>query len=154
MFCWHVKKQRGRCYGSRNLTLNEDFSKFTGDRLLPAVMIWGKDRALDKVAEPKAVKPGKARAPILVCMLRTSWNDRDAIFVGFRPVLPPLTMVSMDIGSFVMEADGTKMGHDLGVQDYESLRIAKGSRFLASHPGRPALEHLPDQQQSAQHPYC
>ncbi|MEK7720468.1 MAG: heparinase II/III family protein, partial [Bacteroidota bacterium] len=99
---------------------NEDFSKFTGDRLLPAVMIWGKDLPLDKVAEPKAVAwKGQGANP--VCMLRTSWNDRNAIFVGFKAGSASFNHGHMDIGSFVMEADGTRWATDFGMQDYESL---------------------------------
>jgi hypothetical protein len=97
-----------------------DYQKFTDDRLLPAVMIWGKDLPLDKVTEPKSMFwKGQGANP--VCMMRTSWSDRNAIFVGFKLGSSSVNHGHMDIGSFVMEADGTRWATDFGMQDYESL---------------------------------
>ncbi|MCL4481217.1 MAG: heparinase II/III family protein [Bacteroidetes bacterium] len=98
----------------------DKFSKFTDDRLLPAVMIWGKDLPLDKVVEPKATFwKGQGANP--VCLMRTSWSDRNAIFLGFKAGSASVNHGHMDIGSFVMEADGTRWASDFGMQDYESL---------------------------------
>ena len=97
-----------------------DFSKFTDERLLPAMMIWGKDLPLDKVTEPKA-KFWKGQGANPVCMMRTSWNDRTAIFLGMKLGSSSVNHGHMDIGSFVMEADGTRWASDFGMQDYESL---------------------------------
>ena len=97
-----------------------DFSKFTDERLLPAVMIWGKDLPLDKVTEPKA-KFWKGQGANPVCMMRTSWSDRNAIFLGLKLGSSSVNHGHMDIGSFVMEADGIRWASDFGMQDYESL---------------------------------
>jgi len=97
-----------------------DFSKFTDDRLLPAVMIWGKDLPLDKVTEPK-VKAWKGEGANPVCLMRTSWTDRNAIYLGFKAGSASVNHGHMDIGSFVMEADGSRWASDFGMQDYESL---------------------------------
>lgn len=98
----------------------DNFSKFTGDRLLPAVMIWGKDLPLDKVTEPK-VKAWKGQGANPVCLMRTSWTDRNAIYLGFKAGSASVNHGHMDIGSFVMEADGSRWASDFGMQDYESL---------------------------------
>jgi len=98
----------------------EDFSKLTDDRLLPAVMIWGKELHLDKVTEPK-VKVWMGQGANPVCMMRTSWADSNALFLGFKAGSPSVNHGHMDIGSFVMEADGTRWATDFGMQDYESL---------------------------------
>ena len=97
-----------------------DFSKFTDDRLLPAVMIWEKDLPLDKVTEPK-VKAWKGEGANPVCLMRTSWTDRNAIYLGFKAGSASVNHGHMDIGSFVMEADGSRWASDFGMQDYESL---------------------------------
>ena len=98
----------------------ETYSDFTRDRLLPAVMIWGKDLPLDKVVEPKYnVWKGQGANP--VCLMRTSWTDPNAIYVGFKAGSASVNHGHMDIGSFIMEADGSRWASDFGMQDYESL---------------------------------
>jgi len=99
---------------------NDDFSIFTRERLLPAIMIWGKDLPLDKVTEPK-VKAWRGEGANPVCMMRTSWTDKNAIFLGFKAGSASVNHGHMDIGSFVMEADGTRWASDFGMQEYESL---------------------------------
>jgi hypothetical protein len=98
----------------------EDYGRFTGDRLIPAVMIWGKEMPLAKVTEPKSLAyKGQGANP--VCMMRTSWSDKNAIFLGFKAGSASVNHGHMDIGSFVMESDGTRWATDFGMQDYESL---------------------------------
>jgi len=104
----------------KSYLLNDDFSKFTGDRLLPAVMIWGKDLPLDQVTEPKS-KFWKGQGANPVCMMRTTWTDRNGIYLGFKAGSASVNHGHMDIGSFVMEADGSRWASDFGMQDYESL---------------------------------
>jgi hypothetical protein len=100
--------------------LQKDLSKFTRDRLLPAIMIWGKDIPLDKISEPaKKVWMGQGGNP--VCMMRTSWTDPNALYIGFKAGSPSVNHAHMDVGSFIMEADGVRWASDFGMQDYESL---------------------------------
>ncbi len=98
----------------------DDYSRFTRDRLLPAVMIWGKSLPLDKVTEPK-IKAWKGQGANPVAMMRTSWTDPNAIYVGFKAGSPSVNHGHMDVGSFIMEADGIRWASDFGMQDYESL---------------------------------
>jgi hypothetical protein len=99
---------------------HDNFSRFTKDRLLPAVMIWGKDLPLDQVKEPKE-RGWKGQGANPVCLMRTSWNDPNAIYLGFKAGSPSVNHGHMDIGSFVMEAEGTRWASDFGMQEYESL---------------------------------
>jgi hypothetical protein len=91
------------------------------DRLLPAMLIWAADiGALDQVQPPSATFwTGGGKNP--VALMRTSWTDPNAIFVGVKGGSPSVNHAHMDIGSFVMEADGTRWGMDFGAQDYNSL---------------------------------
>ncbi len=98
----------------------DDYSSFISDRLFPAVMIWGKDLPLDKITAPKYnLWKGQGANP--VCMMRTSWTDPNAIYLGFKDGSPSVNHGHMDIGSFIMESEGTRWATDFGMQDYESL---------------------------------
>jgi len=98
----------------------EDYSSFTHDRLLPAIMIWGKELPLDKVTVPKATAwKGQGANP--VALMRTSWTDPNAIYLGFKAGSPSVNHAHMDVGSFIMESDGVRWASDFGMQQYESL---------------------------------
>jgi len=106
----------------------DDFSKFTGNRLLPAIMIWGKNISLGQIKEPNSkVWVGLGNNP--VCIMRTSWIDPKAIYLGFKTGSPKVNHGHMDIGSFVMEADGVRWASDPGMQNYESLESQGMSIF-------------------------
>jgi len=98
----------------------DNFSGLTRDRLLPAIMIWGIGLPFDQISAPKTnVWKGQGDNP--VCLMRTSWTDPNAIFLGFKAGSPSVNHGHMDIGSFIMEADGVRWASDFGMQEYESL---------------------------------
>lgn len=98
----------------------DDLSRLTRDRLLPAIMIWGKEIDVDKIAPPKETFwVGQGANP--VCMMRTSWEDPDALYLGFKAGSASVNHGHMDIGSFVFESDGVRWAADFGMQEYESL---------------------------------
>jgi len=107
---------------------SDDFSKFTDERLLPALMIWGKNIPLDQIKEPVSkVWLGQGRNPVF--MMRNSWTDPNAIYVGFKVGSPSVNHGHMDIGSFIMEAEGVRWAYDFGLQNYESLESKGMSIF-------------------------
>jgi hypothetical protein len=90
------------------------------DRLLPAVMIWGAGITMDKITPPqKLMWVGQGKNP--VALMRSSWTDKNAIYVGLKAGSPSVNHGHMDAGSFIMEADGERWAADLGMQDYNSL---------------------------------
>ena len=94
--------------------------KFTYDRLLPAVMIWGSGIRMADIGQPKDLMwAGRGQVP--VALMRTSWTDPRAIYVGFKGGSGRSNHGHMDVGSFVMEADGVRWASDFGPQDYNSL---------------------------------
>jgi len=98
----------------------ESEKSMTGDRLLPAIMIWGAGVDLDKITAPKdLIWVGKGKSP--VALMRTSWSDPNAIFVGLKGGSPSVNHAHMDEGSFVMDAGKLRWAMDFGMQDYESL---------------------------------
>ena len=70
---------------------------------------------------------GKGKVP--VALMRTSWNDTNAIYVAMKGGSVSVNHAHMDIGSFVMEADGVRWAMDFGMQDYESLE-SKGIQLF------------------------
>jgi hypothetical protein len=121
-------------YQSKNnsLLFNEknylnDASKMSGNRILPAAMIWGKELKLDNIDVPtQKTWIGQGKNP--VAMMRTSWTDPNAIYVGFKTGSASVNHAHMDIGSFVMDAGGERWALDLGMQEYESLE-SKGIKL-------------------------
>ena len=96
------------------------FSKFTTDRTLPTIMIWGHNFRMEKVSPPKSLNwLGQGQTP--VCMIRSSWVDDNAIYVGFKAGSAGTSHGHMDIGSFVLDADGVRWAADFGMQSYHSL---------------------------------
>ncbi|RPJ58057.1 MAG: heparinase [Acidobacteria bacterium] len=91
------------------------------DRLLPTALIWGAGEGVSgKITAPQAtVWVGGGKNP--VALMRTSWTDPGAVFVGVKGGSPSVNHAHMDIGSFVMEADGVRWAMDFGSQDYHSL---------------------------------
>jgi hypothetical protein len=99
-------------------------STYANNRLLPALMLWANRKNLKSFVEPKdKMWIGKGNNP--VAMMRTSWSDKNAIYVGIKAGTPNANHGHMDIGSFVMDANGERWAMDLGGSDYTSLE-AKG----------------------------
>ncbi len=87
------------------------------DRLLPFLLLW--TPALRK-AEPPAALHFHADGRTPVAVHRTGWGEGD-VFVGIKAGSPGANHGHMDIGSFVLEADGVRWAIDLGSQNYNSL---------------------------------
>ena len=115
-------------WSEKEFLKTDDFSRFKGIRELPAIMIWGKNIPLDKIAKPEEkFWFGQGTNP--VAMMRTSWTDPNAIYLGFKSGSPSINHGHMDVGSFVMEADGVRWASDPGMQNYESLESKGMSIF-------------------------
>tara|TARA_R110002072_G_scaffold273219_3_gene433752 strand:+ start:36798 stop:38741 length:1944 start_codon:yes stop_codon:yes gene_type:complete len=112
------------------------------DRLLPFALIWDRapigDKPLigdkapigDKAtgdAEVPAARHFLAHGPTPVATHRSAWS-KDATFVGIKGGSPGAGHAHMDIGSFVMDANGVRWAADLGSQSYHSLE-SKGIRL-------------------------
>ncbi|GHB79991.1 hypothetical protein GCM10007390_37730 [Persicitalea jodogahamensis] len=97
-----------------------DLSRSADNRVFPLLMLLGAGVEFDKITPPsKKVWVGQGKSP--VTLMRSSWTRPDAIFVGFKAGSPSAPHAHMDIGSFVMDADGVRWAIDLGSQNYHSL---------------------------------
>ena len=112
----------------RSRLLYEDPRRHVNDRLLPAMMIWGKGINIEKTHPPTATFwSGTGKNPI--ALMRTSWTDSAAIYVATKGGSGNINHAHMDVGSFVMDADGVRWAMDFGAQDYESLE-SKGMQIF------------------------
>ena len=105
---------------SSEMLKENKYSQFTKDRTLPALMIWGSGIDLAKITPPTTTCfTGNGETP--VCLMRTSWNDKNGIYLGFKAGSAGTNHGHMDIGSFVIDADGERWASDFGMQNYNSL---------------------------------
>ncbi|MCE5347228.1 MAG: heparinase II/III family protein [Bacteroidales bacterium] len=93
------------------------------DRLLPAILLWCSGISLENITPPdKNIWVGQGKNPVAV--MRTSWTDPNAIYVGLKAGTPSANHGHMDVGTFVMDANGERWAADLGADDYNSLETA------------------------------
>jgi hypothetical protein len=112
----------------RGRLMAESPSSHMRNRLLPAIMLWSNGVKISSIAPPPAkMWVGKGKVP--VALMRTSWTDTNAVYVGFKGGSPSVNHAHMDIGSFVMEANGVRWAMDFGMQEYESLE-SKGIQLF------------------------
>lgn len=97
-----------------------DISRSADNRVFPLLMLLGAGVEFDKITPPrKKLWVGQGKTP--VALMRNSWKDPNAIFVGFKAGTPSMNHAHMDVGSFVMDADGVRWAADLGSENYNKL---------------------------------
>lgn len=96
------------------------YKKLFEDRLLPLALLWGVNVDLNKIQPPKSTF-WTGGGPNPVALMRSSWTDPGALFIGTKGGSPGLNHGHMDVGSFVAEADGLRWAVDLGLQSYITL---------------------------------
>ena len=109
----------------------ESYKSFTSDRLAPMYLILGSNIRLADV-KPPAELMWVGRGIVPVALMRTSWSDPNAIYVGIKGSNPRGWHCHMDAGSFVMEADGVRWAMDFGAENYTAMEAseAKGAKGL------------------------
>ena len=102
--------------------------ELVNDRLLPATMLWNGGVSMDQITPPASTFwTGNGKNPMV--LMRTSWSDSNALYVAMKGGSVSINHAHMDIGSFIMEADGVRWAMDFGMQDYESLE-SKGIQLF------------------------
>ena len=102
--------------------VEEKENKFASQRLFPATIIWG---AGNGVSLAKAEAPANTfyckQGSSAVSTMRANWDKKDALFVGFKAGSPNVGHGHMDVGEFVMEADGVRWSIDAGGDSYHPI---------------------------------
>jgi hypothetical protein len=93
-------------------------------------------RALDLLwFDADARSPGSALPPdkyfrgAEVATFRSAWDERDAVFVGFKAGDNKANHSHLDLGSFVLDALGQRWAVDLGADDYNLPGYFGGQRW-------------------------
>jgi hypothetical protein len=116
-------RDAGLLWTERANLARSDARRLSRDRLLPAAMSFGRGIDIAKAPPPMATTwTGNGKNP--VAMMRTSWTDPAAIFVGVKGGSASDNHAHMDAGSFVMEANGVRWAMDFGADDYNQLETA------------------------------
>lgn len=97
-----------------------DFEKV--HRLFPMLLHWypvKQDRATESKVDESKRWLGRGKNPIVV--MRSSFDDDRALYVGMKGGSPSISHAHMDAGTFVLESDGIRWALDLGSQYYHTL---------------------------------
>ena len=91
-------------------------------RMLPLALLW-RDPTLTSAQAPKRPltwwSEGGSQPQ---AVMRSAWNDPRATFVGIKAGKADDSHAHMDIGSFILEADGVRWAVDLGRESYPHAR--------------------------------
>ena len=121
MFWFYSKtKDASILYNQIRLYKKDGQKRIQKNRLAPAMLIWGASASLVNLQKPKQLL-WKAQGDNPVCLMRSSWNDSSAIYLGMKMGSPSVNHGHMDIGSFVFEADDIFWGIDMGGEEYNKL---------------------------------
>ena len=129
---WFYDKTKDKTllYNQSRLYPDNGRRQIQKNRLAPAMLIWGASASLAEPRKPEKLF-WKAQGDNPVCVMRSSWNESSAAFVGVKLGSPSINHGHMDVGSFVFEANGIPWAIDLGFDDYD--RIEKSGIQLWSN---------------------
>ncbi|QIP14356.1 heparinase [Spirosoma aureum] len=119
---WFAQKQKNPSllWVERSRLITSDARQHIKNRLLPAAILWSNSVGITTIKEPESTMwVGMGKTP--VGLMRTSWSDPNAIYVAMKGGSASTNHAHMDIGSFIMEADGVRWAMDFGMQNYETL---------------------------------
>lgn len=121
-------KDPGLLWVEQTRMLNANSKENIKNRLLPGVMIWSVGINTSEINAPKALMwAGSGKTP--VALMRSSWTDPNAIYLAIKGGSVSTNHAHMDIGSFIMEAEGVRWAMDFGAEDYTKIEANGVSLF-------------------------
>lgn len=104
-------------------------SPLRANRHLPLELLWWNPPVGSAGTPPAPVaalpQHWTSRGVLPLAVMRSAWNDSLATFVALKGGTPNHSHAHMDVGSFVLEADGVRWALDLGTESYDKMRAAK-----------------------------
>ncbi|MHC4741299.1 MAG: heparinase II/III domain-containing protein [Planctomycetota bacterium] len=91
-------------------------SDLVRSRLAPLLLAWRDS----KPAVPKELS-WRGRGSNPVAMFRSSWTDEGAVYLAIKGGSASVSHGHMDVGSFVLDADGVRWVVDLGPESYHKI---------------------------------
>jgi hypothetical protein len=101
----------------------------SGGRFLPLTLFWMQDAHPSSKLNMPLHWSSEGSVPVTVH--RSSWTDPNRVFLGFKGGSPSASHGQMDIGSFVLDADGVRWAIDLGAESYHAIE-ARGMNLWSS----------------------
>ncbi len=124
---WFASKTEQPSLLFKQIPLLEDFidqkkqisPTSNSDRFFAFLMIWLSEMGDKDIPVPVETSwSGNGENP--VSFHRSNW-EKDAIFLGTKAGSPEVSHGHMDVGSFVMDANGVRWAVDLGMSNYNDL---------------------------------
>jgi oligo-alginate lyase len=94
-------------------------------RHMPFELLWWDPKLLTAKTTPMAPLHWTAQGEMPIGVMRSGWGDPKASFVTLKGGTPHYSHGHMDIGSFILEAQGVRWAVDLGTESYGNMRAAK-----------------------------
>jgi hypothetical protein len=91
----------------------------SASRLLPLVLLWMDEP--DKASTPRMPLHWCSEGETPISIHRSSWSDPATTYLGLKAGSPSANHGQMDIGSFVLDADGVRWAIDLGAEGYHGI---------------------------------
>lgn len=89
------------------------------DRFFPLLLLWSREQGAADFSRLPLHWTSEDKVPI--ALHRSSWTDSKAVFLGLKAGSPAGPHGHMDIGSFVLDADGVRWAADLGSESYHRI---------------------------------
>ncbi|QDH80798.1 heparinase [Echinicola soli] len=106
-------------WNEKQLLENQQTDDLKEYRLLPVTLLMGASLPLEKVTYPDGLC-WAGNGTNAMAVMRSSWEDPSALFLGFKLGNPREHHGHMDMGSFILEADGVRWAIDMPMQNYHA----------------------------------
>jgi len=119
--------------------LVSDDARADASRLLPFSLLWWNPSLVkSSIIKKRALNWWSEGGSLPQAVMRSSWNDKQATFVGIKAGSAGNSHGHMDVGSFVLEANGIRWALDLGRDGYSLPRQygLGGDLFLATQESK------------------
>lgn len=98
----------------------------SSNRLFALHAVWFPAATANAATAPLDVR---FRGPAEIAVFRSAWNDPRALFAGFKAGRNDVNHSHLDLGSFVLEADGVRWAADLGPDNYNLPQFFGAKRW-------------------------
>lgn len=94
------------------------------NRHFPLEILWWQPDLANKV-QNALPKHYTLQGGLGLGIMRSEWDNPKAVYVAVKGGTPNYSHAHMDVGSFVLEANGVRWAVDLGTESYDKMRAAK-----------------------------
>ena len=103
----------------------------TTNRISPQHVVWYVPQPTGKIDHPSLDKC--FRGPVELALLRSAWNDANALFIGIKAGYNRANHSHLDLGNFELDALGIRWARDLGSDNYNMpgyFSVGNGDRWI------------------------